>query len=214
MYYEELIIIGVLIGAWIFNDYYSVTISYGCRTKELLYSLVPAFLKRATRPLDLRALALKGSDELVFRKHWIIYAEPFTIGLLGLVLPLLNSNWLTLLLLLVATERFFITYGISLGTQISLREGTVTLTDGSTRMHRIQIGLSKINNIEFDQSHLGKFLNFGDILVTYNNTRISLTHFNDPHFVTTALQANINQLDTSKNTPKKEKDRGGYTHAA
>jgi uncharacterized membrane protein YdbT with pleckstrin-like domain len=101
------------------------------------------------------------------RLHWKIFALPFLIAVLGVILAWLASSWYVVALsfglaFLTAIPRF-IRYATS---EFAVTNKRVIFKLGLLNRHTLELVLAKLETIGVEQTITGRILNYGTIIVT------------------------------------------------
>jgi uncharacterized membrane protein YdbT with pleckstrin-like domain len=101
------------------------------------------------------------------RLHWMIFALPFFIAVLGAVLAWLAHSWYVAavgfgLAFLTAIPRF-VRYATS---EFAVTNKRVIFKVGLINRHTLELVLAKLETIGVEQGILGRIFNYGTIIVT------------------------------------------------
>ena len=118
---------------------------------------------------------LMPGEQVTYRAtlHWIIYAGPVLLGVLGLILLLSsvgNRDHAPLTglgaLLLVLSGLFALSRWITARTsEFAVTNKRVIIKVGLIRRHTVELLLGKVESIGVDQSILGRIVGYGSIVV-------------------------------------------------
>ena len=118
---------------------------------------------------------LMPGEEVTYRAtlHWIIYAGPVLLGLLGLILLVSSAGnrgspgltGLGVLLLLVAGLLFLSRWITARTSEFAVTNKRVIIKVGLIRRHTLELLLAKVESIGVDQGIMGRILGYGSIVV-------------------------------------------------
>lgn len=118
---------------------------------------------------------LMPGEEVTYRAtlHWIIYAGPVLLGLLGLILLVSSAvsrglpalTGLGVLLLVVAGLLFFSRWITARTSEFAVTNKRVIIKVGLIRRHTLELLLAKVESVGVDQGVMGRILGYGSIVV-------------------------------------------------